>query len=246
MNENGKHIIKQKTVVAQVMEHIRDLIASGEYSVGDKIPTEGELAEMFGLGRSSIREALKVFNYLGILESKAARGTFVSDSSSVSSEALTWAILLGKNELYDMVEMRGALEAWTLIKIASMKAENPDSTETLAVELEASLEGLKLAISRNSIEELIKADYAFHRVIIKSCDNKLFITIYDLLRDFMFEEIKATYVIYDNYEFAIEEHKAIISGIRSASADGGQKAMAKHIGDITDRLRTFKAANEPE
>ena len=241
--EEGKRVIRQKTVVAQVMEQIRDLIASGEYGVGDKIPTEGELAEMFGLGRSSIREALKVFNYLGILESKAARGTFVSDSTSVSSEALTWAILLGKNELYDMVEMRGALEIWSLMKVAASKAVEPGSAEKLISELETALDALRLAIGRNSIEELIKADYDFHRVIIQSCGNELFLTIYDLLRDFMFEEIKATYVIYDSYEFAIEEHMAIIEGIRSDAADAGIAAMRKHIADITDRLKTFSGQN---
>ena len=51
---------------------------------------------MFGVGRSSIREAIKIFNYLGIMESKAALGTFISERSNISREALTWALLLGK------------------------------------------------------------------------------------------------------------------------------------------------------
>ena len=139
-----KKVIKQKTVVAQVMEQIRDLIASGQYNVGDKIPTEGELAEMFGLGRSSIREALKVFNYLGILESKAALGTFVSDRTNVSSEALSWAILLGKNELYEMVEIRGALENWTLLKLSQEAVSEPGILEELADELEQGSPGIEI------------------------------------------------------------------------------------------------------
>lgn len=232
--------IKQKTVVAQVMEQIRELIASGEYSVGDKIPTESELAEMFGLGRSSIREALKVFNYLGILESKAALGTFVSDSTNVSSEALSWVILLGKNELFEMVEFRGALETWTLLKIAQEAELNPEIVNNLADDLEAVVEDFKTAIKRGSIEELITADYEFHRVLIKYCDNSLFTTIYDILRDFMFEEIKATYIIYNNYDFAIDEHMAIINSIRTGDLSKMQKSLKKHITDITERLREFR------
>ena len=69
--------IRQQTVVTQVMGEMRNLIASGAYVPGDRIPTEKELAERFGVGRSSIREAIKIFNYLGILSSKAALGTFV-------------------------------------------------------------------------------------------------------------------------------------------------------------------------
>lgn len=240
----GKKVIKQKTVVAQVMEQIRDLIASGEYNVGDKIPTEGELAEMFGLGRSSIREALKVFNYLGILESKAALGTFVSDRTNVSSEALSWAILLGKNELYDMVEIRGALENWTLLKLAQDAEDNPQALQQLADELESAIMDLKYAIEKNSIEELINADYSFHRILIKHCENSLFTAIYDLLRDFMFEEIKATYVIYDSYDFAIDEHMAIVNSIRSGDSGRMQKSLKKHINDIIERVAEFRAGQE--
>lgn len=243
---NGKKVIKQKTVVAQVMEQIRDLIASGEYNVGDKIPTEGELAEMFGLGRSSIREALKVFNYLGILESKAALGTFVSDRTNVSSEALSWAILLGKNELYEMVEIRGALENWTLLKLSQEAKADPEVLKKLADELEAVLQNLKTAIERNSIEELINADYDFHRVLIKHCGNSLFTTIYDLLRDFMFEEIKATYVIYDSYDFAVDEHRVIIDSIRSGDGARMQSSLKKHINDIVERVRKYRAEQESD
>ena len=68
------------------MEKIKELIASGEYTTGGRLPTEQEMAERFGVGRSSIREAIKTFNYLGVLESKTAKGTFVCDSNSISSE----------------------------------------------------------------------------------------------------------------------------------------------------------------
>ena len=101
--------IRQQTVVAQVMGEIRELIASNAYAAGDKIPTEKELAERFGVGRSSIREAIKIFTYLGVLESRAALGTFVRDRSQISSEALSWSLLLGNDELertyteYDLV-----------------------------------------------------------------------------------------------------------------------------------------------
>lgn len=240
----GKKIIKQKTVVAQVMEQIRELIASGEYGVGDKIPTENELAETFGIGRSSIREALKVFNYLGILESKAALGTFVSDRTNISSEALSWAILLGQNELYEIIEIRGALETWTLLKISTDTVHNPSLVSDLASQLESVVDNFKTAISNNSIEELIKADYEFHRVLISYSGNSLFTTIYDLLREFMFEEIKATYINYDNHEFAIDEHMKIIESIKSGNAERMQSSLSEHIVNITERLRQYRAEKD--
>ena len=92
--------VKQKTVVEQVMDQIKNLIASGQLKPHDRIPTETELAQMFGVGRSTVREAIKIFQYLGILEVSPRTGTVVGDYTNVSTEALTWSILLRKNDLY--------------------------------------------------------------------------------------------------------------------------------------------------
>lgn len=89
---------------SQVMEQIRSLIASGAYKPGDRVPTEKELAERFGIGRSSVREAIKILNYLGVLESRAALGTFVRERSDISAEALSWSLLLGDDDVDDLIE----------------------------------------------------------------------------------------------------------------------------------------------
>jgi DNA-binding FadR family transcriptional regulator len=86
--EEGDERIYQKTVVVQAMEKIRLLLTSGQYKPGDKIPTEHELIERFGIGRSSIREALKIFQHLGILKSQVSKGTFLCDKSRLSTEAI--------------------------------------------------------------------------------------------------------------------------------------------------------------
>jgi DNA-binding FadR family transcriptional regulator len=92
------------------MNRLKDEIASGQYRPGDKLPTEQELAKRFGVGRSSIREAIKVFHHLGVVESRAAKGTFLRDRANISSEAITWALILGEDDLRDVVELREAIE----------------------------------------------------------------------------------------------------------------------------------------
>jgi len=124
-------IIKPKTVVEQVMEKIKELIASGQFGVSDQIPTEAELAQMFGIGRSSIREAIKVFNYLGILESRKAKGTFVCDRTNISTEAITWSLLLGKNDIYEIIEMRESIELWCLTVLTERYKNDPQQVESI-------------------------------------------------------------------------------------------------------------------
>ena len=71
--------IKNKSVVQTVVDSITKAIITGDLKPGDKIPTEMELAESFGVGRNSIREAIKILVYYGVLEIRRAEGTFVCD-----------------------------------------------------------------------------------------------------------------------------------------------------------------------
>ena len=97
--------VKQKTVVYQVVEQLKNLIISGTMKPGDKFPSELKLAEMFGVGRSTIREVMKIFQYIGIVEVHNPKGTFLSDSSNISSESLEWAMLLGERDVSEVVDV---------------------------------------------------------------------------------------------------------------------------------------------
>jgi len=228
--------IKQKTVVEQVMEKIKELIASGQYNVNDRIPTESELAEMFGIGRSSIREAIKIFNYLGILESHTAKGTFVCDRTNISTEALTWSILLGKNEFYDLVEFRGAIELWSLINLTERYKENPDSiTDTLKT-LAYEIENMRDAIEAKDIDKLIKADYDFHSTILQGSENSVFQSVYLVLKSFMLEEIKKVYLDYEDLSTLIEKHQKIISAIKTGDVIIAIDKYREHIKNTKTHL----------
>ena len=90
--------VRQQTVVDQVMHHIKDLIASGGQA--PRSDTDGSGAGQGIRSRQIIdSEAIKIFQHLGILESRTKTGTYVCDSSHISTEALTWAILLAKGDL---------------------------------------------------------------------------------------------------------------------------------------------------
>jgi len=118
--------VKQQTVVGQVMNQIKELIASGQIKPHDRMPTETELAKMFGTGRSSIREAIKIFQHLGILETHTRSGTFVCPSSNISTEALTWSILLGKDDIFELLDLRRIIEVETLQQLTH--SFDPSST----------------------------------------------------------------------------------------------------------------------
>jgi GntR family transcriptional repressor for pyruvate dehydrogenase complex len=228
--------IKRKTVVAQVMEKIRQLISSGQFKAGDRIPTESEMAEMLGIGRSSIREAIKVFNYLGVLDSQTAKGTFVCDRSSISAEALTWSILLGRDDYYDLIDTRGAIETWALVSLAERFRRGPTDVEAQLGALEAQIERMNTAIAANDKEELAGADYDFHAAVIAGADNALFTSIYGVLRAFMYEEIEKSHRDFTDISTIVEEHRQFVRAIRSGDPCVAMQTGRNHVVSIKKRL----------
>ena len=228
--------IRQKTVVEQVMEEIKSLIATGQYKVGDKIPTEKELSEMFGVGRSSIREAIKIFNYLGILESNTARGTFVRDRTTVSTEALTWALLLGKDEMYDLLEVRGAIELWSMFILTENYQKDAGSIDGCLKELETEVEGMRNAADAGDAAGVVEADYNFHYAIIKGSRNPILISMYEVLRSFMFEEIDRATQAFEDIHTAIGNHQRILDKIKTGDIFEALKGFRRHIDETKMQL----------
>ncbi len=232
--------IRQQTVVGQVMNEIRELIASGAYSPGDRIPTEKELAERFGIGRSSIREAIKIFNYLGVLESKAALGTFVQERSNISTEAITWSLLLGKDELEEVIDLRASIELWCIIKLVKGCADQKDWAMEVIGKLNTIIDDMDSAIrlkSKNSEESLIDDDYLFHRAIIESSGNPLFVTIYETLREFLRAEISKSQKDYENPIQILEEHREIRDSLSGGNTIQAIQTHVAHIENIKNRLK---------
>jgi GntR family transcriptional repressor for pyruvate dehydrogenase complex len=228
---------KQQTIVQQVMDEVKNMIASGQLKPGDKIPTETELSQMFGIGMSTVREAIKIFQYLGILNSSTRKGTFVCDYSNISVEAITWSILLRTNEIFELVELRDIIEARAVAVLAKKVRSDPEGTKSIIRELENQISRMSEALDRYSMDDLSDADYEFHRIMVESCNNGVFSSIYATLRSFMREEIRKTNVLEAARSRGFAEHKMILDSIRTGDPIAAAKAFQEHIEGIRDQLR---------
>jgi len=218
--------IKQKTIVQQVMEQIKDFVASGTLKPGDRLPTEIELARIFGVSRSSIREALKIFSYLGVFDSLPKRGTVLCDHSSISNEALTWTFLLGEKDFDDLIELRKAIEQEAWLTLLEMRARDREATEPAVERLRAVTLQMKKAVEDKDINALELADYSFHQTVIDATQNNQYINLFKTLKAFTLEEIRKSN-IYRNFSKLIYiEHMQI------------QKAFEK--GDAMKLLSLFR------
>jgi GntR family transcriptional regulator, transcriptional repressor for pyruvate dehydrogenase complex len=232
--------IQRKTVVTTAMERMKELIASGQFKINERIPPEQELADMFGIARSSMREVIKTLHYLGVLESQTGRGTYVCNRDKISTEALTWSILLGENSIFEMIQLREVLEQAGIQTLEESLKSDPSSVAELLAELERETENMKKAVEYRDIEALILADYSFHGAFIKGSKNTLFTAIYQTLKAFMHEVIKNTYRE-TNFEKVVAEHVEFVDTIKSGNIRRTIEIHRAHIKGVMDKLhKTIK------
>lgn len=123
------------TVVKQILANIE----SGDLQPGDRLPTQEQLGEMFGVGRSSIREATNALAIMGYLEITQGRGTFIKSTTPTTTVATGTAAMFGDNpDLINLLDMREILECHAIVLAAERASEDQ-------------LSNLKRAIDRKSV-----------------------------------------------------------------------------------------------
>lgn len=172
--------VSSESVVQQVINALTDAMINRELRPGDKIPTEAEMAENMGVGRNSIREAIKILVYLGVLEIRRAEGTFVCEGFSESMiDPMIYGIILDKEDSYEnLMELREMIEVGVLqLAMAKVKEEELKS-------LKEKLGHMKTAIEAGSenVENAFWADNEFHDAICNIGKNHLVNKINQVVR----------------------------------------------------------------
>jgi len=227
--------IKQKTVVTQVMEARKTMISGGQYKAGDRIPTEEELSRIFGIGRSSIREAVKIFNYLGILESVTGTGTHVCSSANITTQALSWAVILRRKEPVELLELRDVIELQSLTLLTRRHKTDPSTISTIIHRLESILGELAEAKRHSDKPKLIENDFAFHSAIIEGSGNSVFSAIWNALKYFLLDEITQVESSFPAGDI-VSEHKKILNAIQSGDIRTVTEVHREHMDDIREKL----------
>ncbi|MGN9135285.1 FadR/GntR family transcriptional regulator [Clostridium sp. HCP1S3_B4] len=199
--------IKSEKVYKIIMKQIKDIVKSGELKRGDKLPSERELALRLNVSRTSVREAIKALETLGLVESKHGGGNYIkNDFEDILLEPLSIAfMLLGSNDS-EILELRKVIEP----EVASMAAKN--ITENEIKELENIIEKLSKTTDSKICASL---DKEFHYVIAKASKNHLLSTIVFSVSSLIEEYIDESKMYEIDREKVINDHKIILEAIIS-------------------------------
>ena len=209
--------INRQTVTDQVYDIIVRKIADGEWEKGGKIPSEIELSRELGVSRITLKMALQKLNALGIIETRVGEGSFVQDFSfnTFLSELLKSKLITDDSN--ELNQFRVLIE-YCVLKLAIV---NPIEEKKIAT-LETILNKMKAAIEGGDDNSFHKAHYQFHFTICEMSNNKLFIQLYESLKEVLFDVYKAnsetTWVIYGKKE-TISHHQKLLDGIRNRDSE---------------------------
>ncbi|MPY56165.1 FadR/GntR family transcriptional regulator [Streptomyces spongiae] len=205
------------------------LLESGQAQVGQKLPAERELVEIFGVGRSSVREALKSLSLLGLLEIRQGDGTYVRNpSSDLLPQVIEWGLMLSDHRTSEMIEARSVIE----VSVAEFAAARRTEDDLAAIERH--LRGLKN--SMNSPEEWVEHDMQFHFAVARASHNGALADYLLRLRSLLGTWIKQNQAADGGTAAKYQEHEAVYVAIRDQDAAAAGAAMRRHIKKVATRL----------
>ena len=235
---SGSRSRRAPSVTDEAIDKMRELIVSGNWSPGDRLPKESELAAQLGLSRNSLREAVRALSQLRVLEVRQGDGTYVSSLEPallLESTGFISHLLLGDTAL-DLYEVRRILEA----AAASLAAARID--EEGKRNLGVTLETMRKA---EGVEDLVEADVAFHAVIAKAAGNAVLTSLLASLstrtmRVRLWHGRAADKALDDTRE----EHRRIYEAIIEGDPELARAAATAHIASGERWLAAKLAAGE--
>ena len=232
--------IKPKKVSSQIADQIRASILAGDFTPGEKLPPERELADMFGVSRPSVREALNMLASAGMVMSYQGGGTVVMSLVETSANSLSELIRTQQERALEVIEVRKCMESWTSY-FAAQRAlpEDIRRMEEVLNSMERNLKGTKPS------EDL---DANLHILIARATHNIVWLhlmqSIFDAMKEFQRNVWRAVYLTKEDHQLLFQHHYAVVSAIRSKDAEGAREAMMTHLTFAEKRSTAFVIQNQ--
>jgi GntR family transcriptional repressor for pyruvate dehydrogenase complex len=214
--------VERTTLTATICQKLASELIRGNWSEGQKIPTERELASELGVGRASLREALKALQIMGMIEIRLGDGTYVRKRSEFFSTPLLWAIASSPAvDIEELVAARKLIE----VELAGLAAEHASPAQLK--EIRAYLDRMKQ--EKGNPDEFIQADLNFHLAIGNAASNGILLNALQLIRNLLHEWMLRAVAIKGVYEQAYEQHERVLLAIKNRDEQGARKAMRNHL-----------------
>lgn len=216
---------REQRLYERVAEKIVDLVSSGAWKPGHRLPPERELSEAFGVSRTVVREAVKALEARGILESATGSGVSVrlADFDMVSRSLHTYIQLSNQADFeIRLNEVRRVLEV-ELVALAASRV----TPEQLAQLREICLQ---MRAGDKSAGQMAALDFRLHVMLAEATQNDLFKVLLAPLIDQLRDQITLTWQDFPHsVDLVLNQHEAIVAAVETGDAEAARQAMARHL-----------------
>jgi GntR family transcriptional regulator, transcriptional repressor for pyruvate dehydrogenase complex len=216
--------IARRKTYELVAERLVALIGDHSFQPGDQLPTERELTASFEVGRSSVREALRMLESQGVIRS-ATNGVFVvADPAHPLNSSLRLLLTLDEStRLHDVIELRSILEC----EAAALAAQrhSPDHLTYMHWAIKEMTKGL----DKTEGDAFIDADLHFHLAVAEATGNRVLLHSMQAVRDVIRRMLMTVFHLPGSAARAIEEHQTIRAAIAAGDATRARDEMRAHL-----------------
>ncbi len=232
--------IRVEKVSEKVAKQIMKLIADGVLKVGDRLPSERDLAERMGVSRTSVREALQQLEAKKIIDIVHGGGSIIKNVTAQDiQKPLELYIEQDKRRVLELAELRAVMEAWAAREAA--KNRTPQEVETI----KEYLEEMEKDLLRGIIN--YQADFRYHLEIAAATHNGIYLHIIDNIYNLIHYSIKihreTVFTEKESQEKILNHHRKIFYGIEKGNPDEAEAAMREHLEFV---VQEFKRKYFPE
>lgn len=222
--------IERKRLTDQIIEQLTAMIADGKFKPGDKLPPERVLMEQFGVGRSSLREAIGALSLVGVLSVRPGHGTHVSPAAGDSlSKPFRWSMSVSwRDKLHEFIEARITLEK-ALVAMAAQRATAEELEEIRRCH------GL-LKSAKVKGRKAIQADLVFHTAVAKASHNSVLAGFLAELRQPVRQWMEQKASLFDGYAKVYDQHDAVVRALEARDPEAARRAMEEHLEAVGERL----------
>ncbi|MGE2726804.1 FadR/GntR family transcriptional regulator [Mycolicibacterium pulveris] len=225
-------------LVDQVIEQLRGAVASGEWPVGSRIPTEPELVDALGVGRNTLREAVRALAHSGILEVRQGDGTYVRATTEVSGALRR----LCGSELRDVLQVRRCLE------VEGARLAAVARTEEDVAQLRALLQRRDAYQQQNKYDEFVRADTELHFAVVRSSHNAVLTELYRGITEAIMASVATTSE--ERQHFQEIDHRGLVEAIVAGDVERAGEEAAGFLDDLLsderNRERSPTYGSRPE
>ncbi|UKD55275.1 FadR family transcriptional regulator [Amycolatopsis sp. FU40] len=210
-------------LVDQVIDQLREAVTAGEWPIGHRIPTEPELSAQLGVGRNTVREAVRALAHTGILEVRQGDGTYVRATSEVSGAIRR---LCG-------TELREVLHVRRLLEVEGARLAATARTEEDLAELRVLLNRRDTDWDEGRLDDFARSDAEFHQVVVRCGHNGLLLELYRGLMEAITASVASTS---DNPEHAeMIRHRELVEAIDARDAGRAADEAAGFLDELIAR-----------